>query len=192
MSSTSSGCSWTANQKKDFENALAVFDRDITSRLDNAAKAVGRKTQEEVKKHYELLVEDITLIEPGPLRTRRPCQFHFQYHVHAYERSERVSNIAYDLEMASAPVKDQYARVYITIGDGGNIEGLATNMREPQPAYSAYREASFGHAIFDIKNQTHAFYGWHQNDDGVAVKADSMWFFNRFDHPVDDSTSSQS
>ncbi|CAL2278519.1 unnamed protein product [Prunus armeniaca] len=33
-------------------------------------------------------------------------------------------------------------------------------MREPQPAYSAYREASFGHAIFNIKNRTHDFYGW--------------------------------
>ncbi|XP_008237015.2 PREDICTED: purple acid phosphatase 2-like [Prunus mume] len=105
--------------------------------------------------------------------------------------AERVSNIAYDLENGKcSPVKDQYARVYITIGDGGNIEGLATNVREPQPAYSAYREASFGHAIFNIKNRTHAFYGWL--DDGVAVKADSMWLFNRFDHPVDDSTSSQS
>ncbi|KAI5314098.1 Hypothetical predicted protein [Prunus dulcis] len=118
----------------------------------------------------------------------------FAGHVHAYERSERVSNIAYNIEngKCSPVVKDQSAPVYITIGDGGNIEGLATNMREPQPDYSAYREASFGHAIFDIKNRTHAFYSWHRNDDGVAVKADSMWFFNRYHHPVDDSTSSQS
>ncbi|VVA30449.1 PREDICTED: purple acid [Prunus dulcis] len=118
----------------------------------------------------------------------------FAGHVHAYERSERVSNIAYNIEngKCSPVVKDQSAPVYITIGDGGNIEGLATNMREPQPAYSAYREASFGHAIFDLKNRTHAFYSWHRNDDGVAVKADSMWFFNRYHHPVDDSTSSQS
>ncbi|KAM1264467.1 hypothetical protein ACFX2J_034270 [Malus domestica] len=117
----------------------------------------------------------------------------FAGHVHAYERSERVSNIANNLENGKcSPVKDQSAPVYITIGDGGNIEGLATNMRDPQPDYSAYREASFGHAIFDIKNRTHAYYSWHRNDDGAAVKADSMWFFNRYHHPVDDSTSSQS
>ncbi|XP_039068545.1 purple acid phosphatase 2-like [Hibiscus syriacus] len=108
-------------------------------------------------------------------------------HVHAYERSERISNIAYNIVNGQCrPVKDQSAPIYITIGDGGNIEGLANNMTEPQPEYSAYREASFGHAIFDIKNRTHARYSWHRNHDGYAVEADSMWFFNRFWHPVDE------
>nr|GFD04838.1 purple acid phosphatase 10 [Tanacetum cinerariifolium] len=51
----------------------------------------------------------------------------FAGHVHAYERSERVSNIAYNIVNGlSTPVKDQSAPVYITIGDGGNLEGLAT------------------------------------------------------------------
>ncbi|KAE8669976.1 Purple acid phosphatase 10 [Hibiscus syriacus] len=110
-------------------------------------------------------------------------------HVHAYERSERISNIAYNIENGKCrPVKDQSAPIYITIGDGGNIEGLANDMTEPQPEYSAYREASFGHAIFDIKNRTHARYSWHRNHDGYAVEADSMWFFNRFWHPVDESS----
>ncbi|KAJ0241859.1 Purple acid phosphatase 10 [Hirschfeldia incana] len=114
----------------------------------------------------------------------------FSGHVHAYERSERVSNIAYTVVNGiCSPVKDQSAPVYITIGDGGNIEGLATKMTEPQPKYSAYREASFGHAIFSIKNRTHAHYGWHRNQDGYAVEADTMWFYNRFWHPVDDSPS---
>ena len=63
-------------------------------------------------------------------------------------------------------------------------------MTEPQPNYSAYREASFGHASFDIKNRTHAYYSWHRNEDGYAVEADSMWFFNRYWHPVDESSSS--
>ena len=39
---------------------------------------------------------------------------------------ERVSNIAYNiLNSRCTPVKDQSAPVYINIGDGGNIEGLA-------------------------------------------------------------------
>lgn len=39
----------------------------------------------------------------------------------------RVSNIAYNItNVLCNPVKDQSAPVYITIGDGGNIEGLAT------------------------------------------------------------------
>ncbi|KAH6780086.1 purple acid phosphatase 10 [Perilla frutescens var. hirtella] len=113
----------------------------------------------------------------------------FAGHVHAYERSERVSNIAYNIiNGLCSPVSDQSAPVYITIGDGGNIEGLANNLTEPQPKYSAFREASFGHATFSIKNRTHAYYSWHRNQDGYAVEADSMWFFNRFWHPIDDST----
>ncbi|KAA8536064.1 hypothetical protein F0562_028542 [Nyssa sinensis] len=117
----------------------------------------------------------------------------FAGHVHAYERSERISNIAYNIVNGlCAPVNDQSAPVYITIGDGGNIEGLANNLTEPQPKYSAFREASFGHAIFDIKNRTHAYYSWHRNQDGYAAEADSLWFFNRYWHPFDDSTTNHS
>ncbi|KAK1283706.1 Purple acid phosphatase 2 [Acorus calamus] len=102
-------------------------------------------------------------------------------HVHAYERSERVSNIAYNITNNDAtPIPDPSASVYITIGDAGNIEGLATNFTEPQPSYSAYREASFGHAILDIKNRTHAYYAWYRNHDGNAVLEDSICFYNRY------------
>lgn len=60
------------------------------------------------------------------------------------------------------------------------------SMTEPQPNYSAYREASFGHAILDIKNRTHAYYAWHRNQDGVAAVADWAWFYNRIYHPLDE------
>ena len=53
-------------------------------------------------------------------------------------------------------------------------------MTEPQPEYSAYREASFGHGIFDVKNRTHAHFRWHRNQDGVAIEADSVWLHNRY------------
>ncbi|XP_051147063.1 purple acid phosphatase 2-like [Andrographis paniculata] len=110
----------------------------------------------------------------------------FAGHVHAYERSERVSNIAYTIvNGACSPVSDQNAPIYVTIGDGGNAEGLANNMTEPQPEYSAFREASFGHAMFEIKNRTHAYYSWHRNQDGYAVEADRVWFLNRFWHLID-------
>ncbi|KAK4761321.1 hypothetical protein SAY87_006214 [Trapa incisa] len=114
----------------------------------------------------------------------------FAGHVHAYERSEGVSNVAYSIVNGQCtPINDPSAPVYITIGDGGNVEGLANSMTEPQPQYSAYREASFGHAILDIKNRTHAHYSWHRNQDGYAAEADALWFYNRYWHPVDDSTS---
>jgi len=57
-------------------------------------------------------------------------------------------------------------------------------MTQPQPDYSAYREASFGHGIFEIKNRTHAHFSWHRNQDGYAVEADSLWLHNRYWLPV--------
>ncbi|KAG2265503.1 hypothetical protein Bca52824_072582 [Brassica carinata] len=62
-------------------------------------------------------------------------------------------------------------------------------MTEPQPKYSAFREASFGHTILLIKNRTHTHYGWHRNQDSYTVEADTMWFYNRFWHPINDSPS---
>lgn len=117
----------------------------------------------------------------------------FAGHVHAYERTERISNVAYNVVNGEcSPIKDQSAPIYVTIGDGGNLEGLATNMTEPQPAYSAFREASFGHATLAIKNRTHAYYSWHRNQDGYAVEADKIWVNNRVWHPVDESTAAKS
>ncbi|XP_065848149.1 purple acid phosphatase 2-like [Euphorbia lathyris] len=105
----------------------------------------------------------------------------FSGHVHAYERSERISNIAYNVVNGLCkPITDQSAPVYIIIGDGGNVEGLATEMTEPQPSYSAFREASFGHGLLDIKNRSHVFFSWNRNEDGYAVEADSVWLINRY------------
>ncbi|XP_074573311.1 protein RADIALIS-like 2 [Curcuma longa] len=60
-----SSSSWTTKQNKKFEKALAVYDKDTPDRWHNIARAVGGKTVDEVKRHYELLVEDIRLIEKG-------------------------------------------------------------------------------------------------------------------------------
>ncbi|KAK9942488.1 hypothetical protein M0R45_008152 [Rubus argutus] len=65
MSSRNSGSSWTAKQNKAFEKALAVYDKDTPDRWYNVARAVGGKTPEEVKRHYDLLVEDVKHIESG-------------------------------------------------------------------------------------------------------------------------------
>lgn len=60
-----SNSGWTAKQNKRFENALAIFDKDTPDRWQNLARAVGGKTVEEVKRHYEKLVEDVKQIEEG-------------------------------------------------------------------------------------------------------------------------------
>ncbi|CAD6254963.1 unnamed protein product [Miscanthus lutarioriparius] len=91
----------------------------------------------------------------------------FAGHVHAYERTHRYSNST----------------------DGGNIEGPADELTWPQPAYSAFREYSFGHAVLDIKNRTHAHYAWYRNQDGNRVIADETWFTNRYHMPNHDDSS---
>ncbi|CAL5205902.1 unnamed protein product [Lathyrus oleraceus] len=60
-----SSSSWTTKQNKKFENALAIYDKDTPDRWQKLAKAVGGKTVEEVKRHYEMLVEDLKQIEEG-------------------------------------------------------------------------------------------------------------------------------
>ncbi|KAK6924430.1 Iron/zinc purple acid phosphatase-like C-terminal domain, partial [Dillenia turbinata] len=112
------------------------------------------------------------------------------HHATIKRLEERISNVRYNITNGlSTPVKNASAPVYITIGDGGNIEGIANSFTEPQPDYSAYREASFGHGILEIKNRTHAQFTWHRNQDNEAVASDSVWFYNRFWYPEDDSNS---
>ncbi|CAA2998992.1 RADIALIS-like 1 [Olea europaea subsp. europaea] len=63
--SSSGTTTWTAKENKEFEKALAMYDRDTPDRWANVARAVGGKTPEEVKRHYEILVEDVKYIESG-------------------------------------------------------------------------------------------------------------------------------
>ncbi|XP_027177257.1 bifunctional purple acid phosphatase 26 [Coffea eugenioides] len=105
----------------------------------------------------------------------------FAGHVHAYERSYRISNIHYNVSSGYPyPVPDKSAPVYITVGDGGNQEGLAGRFRDPQPEYSAFREASYGHSTLEIKNRTHALYHWNRNDDGKKVATDAFMLYNQY------------
>ncbi|XP_073019834.1 protein RADIALIS-like 3 [Primulina eburnea] len=60
-----SNSTWTSKQNKLFEDALASFDKNSPERWQHLARAVGGKTVEEVKTHYQKLVEDIDHIETG-------------------------------------------------------------------------------------------------------------------------------
>ncbi|TYJ01526.1 hypothetical protein E1A91_A13G159900v1 [Gossypium mustelinum] len=89
----------------------------------------------------------------------------FAGHVHAYERSKCVNK----------GKSDPCGTVHITIGDGGNREGLAQKYIHPTPEWSMFREASFGHGELKIVNSTHAFWSWHRNDDDEPVRSDQVW-----------------
>ncbi|TYH30036.1 hypothetical protein ES288_A01G061900v1 [Gossypium darwinii] len=84
------------------------------------------------------------------------------------------SNLKYKVQLSSGeryPIPDKSTPVYITVGDGGNPEGLAGRFLDPQPEYFAFREASYGHLTLEIQNRTHAFYHWNNNNDGKKVEA---------------------
>ena len=92
-------------------------------------------------------------------------------HVHAYERNARTY----------AGVCNGSAPAYITIGDGGNREGLVTNWTQPQPSWSLLRQASFGHGQLLAINATHLRWRWVQTpllapavgDEFLYVKGES-------------------
>ena len=87
--------------------------------------------------------------------------------------SERNTNVFNNALDPSGPV-------YITIGDGGNREGLYNSWVDPQPAWSAYREAEYGHGVMTILNSTHTFWEWHKNVDSEPVISDSAYFINPY------------
>jgi hypothetical protein len=73
-------------------------------------------------------------------------------HVHVYERTYPV----YNNEL------DPCGATHFTLGDGGNYEGTYTTWFEA-PAWSAFRESSFGVTELEIFNDTHASYAWHRH-----------------------------
>ncbi|CAN1193765.1 Purple acid phosphatase 15 [Linum perenne] len=125
----------------------------------------------------------------------------FNGHVHAYERSNRVYNYALDPcgpvyitvgdggnrekmaiphadepgncpDPASTP--DTYMKGYCAFNfTSGPAEGKFCWDR--QPDYSAYRESSFGHGILEVKNETHALWTWHRNQDMYNAPGDQLY-----------------
>lgn len=57
--------SWSREQDKAFENAIATYPEDSPDRWEKIAADVRGKTLEEIKHHYELLVDDVNNIESG-------------------------------------------------------------------------------------------------------------------------------
>ncbi|XP_052174669.1 transcription factor DIVARICATA [Diospyros lotus] len=61
----SKGAKWTPEENKQFENALALFDKDTPDRWHNVAAMIPGKTVSDVIKQYRELEEDVSDIEAG-------------------------------------------------------------------------------------------------------------------------------
>jgi hypothetical protein len=79
----------------------------------------------------------------------------FSGHVHAYERSAPVD--AYKVVPAGPG-----SIVHFNVGDAG--AGLYTTWNQPQPEWSAFRNATWGHGRWTVLNATHSEWSWHMND----------------------------
>ncbi|KAH7432007.1 hypothetical protein KP509_07G004100 [Ceratopteris richardii] len=150
-----------SNQFKWLQADLAKLDRTSTPWLIAIIHAPWYSSNskhqgdgEEMRKSMELTLRDahVDLVFAG--------------HVHAYERTAKVFDWKVDHDCGI---------YYITIGDGGNREGLARTFLDPTPDWSVYREASFGHGILKVLNSTHAHWIWHRNQDNYSVVGDELW-----------------
>lgn len=66
MASGGSSRGWTQRQNKQFECALAVYDRETPDRWHNIARYMGgAKSADEVRRHFDQLVADVAQIEAG-------------------------------------------------------------------------------------------------------------------------------
>lgn len=90
-------------------------------------------------------------------------------HVHAYERSYPSYNFQRD---------DVNGMTYIVIGDGGNREGLATLYIDPQPVWSAFRQAEYGFGSLTFFNSSVLEWQWMRNQDGGHAVTDSVYIHN--------------
>lgn len=102
-----------------------------------------------------------------PLLLEHGADLVFAGHVHAYERTARVARRK---RHACGPA-------HVVVGDGGNREGLSLHWLDEQPAWSLFREASFGHGALMLVNASHARWEWVRNQDGAgAPPGDAAWF----------------
>ncbi|KOM27526.1 hypothetical protein LR48_Vigan434s000200 [Vigna angularis] len=186
----------SGDQYKWLERDLASVDREVTPWLVATWHAPWYSTY---KAHYR--EAECMRVEMEDLLYKYGVDIVFNGHVNAYERTNRVYN--YTL--------DPCGPVYITVGDGGNREKMATtHADEPgecpepsttpddflggfctfnftsgpaagnfcwdrQPDYSAFRESSFGHGILEVKNETHALWIWHRNQDFYDSAGDEIY-----------------
>lgn len=112
--------------------------------------------------HYLSGLKIAVILEP--LLYEHGVDLVLQAHVHAYERADRILNNKLD---ACGPL-------YITIGDGGNRQGLDKHW-EARPEWSVVREDSYGFATLEVVNATHMQWQWMRNEDNLQIAADFVW-----------------
>nr|AEE99725.1 PAPhy_b3 [Triticum aestivum] len=176
----------SGEQYRWLEKDLAKVDRSVTPWLVAGWHAPWYSTY---KAHYR--EAECMRVAMEELLYSYGLDIVFTGHVHAYERSNRVFNYTLDpcgavhISVGDGGNREKMATTHAD--DPGRCpEPLSTPddfmggfcafnfTSDPaagsfcwdrQPDYSAYRESSFGHGILEVKNETHALWKWHRNQD---------------------------
>ncbi|KAL8162874.1 hypothetical protein V2J09_014363 [Rumex salicifolius] len=186
----------SSEQYKWLEKDLAKVDRKVTPWLVATWHSPWYSTY---TAHYREL--ECMRVEMEELLYKNGVDIVFNGHVHAYERSNRVYNYALDpcgpihITIGDGGNREKMA---ITHADEpGNCPNppskpdpytgsvCASNFTsgaaagkfcwDSQPIYSAVRDSSFGHGILEMKNETHALWTWHRNQDMYEKAGDQIY-----------------
>ena len=88
-----------------------------------------------------------------PLFNRYHVNIVFSGHVHSYERTHAIYSgkvVRPTSTNEELQKKQEDGTVYITVGDGGNREGLAIGFFDDKPEWSAVRERKYGFGELEI------------------------------------------
>ncbi|KAK4266649.1 hypothetical protein QN277_027539 [Acacia crassicarpa] len=186
----------SGDQYRWLERDLASVDREVTPWLVATWHPPWYSTY---KAHYR--EAECMRVEMEDLLYKYGVDLVFNGHVHAYERSNRVYNYTLD---PCGPVYitvgdgGNWEKMAITHADEpGNCPEPSTTPDDfmggfcafnftsgpaagkfcwdRQPDYSAFRESSFGHGILEVKNDTHALWTWHRNQDMYNAAGDQIY-----------------
>lgn len=198
----------SADQYKWLESDLAKVNRKVTPWLVAVWHPPWYSTY---VAHYREV--ECMRVEMEELLYKSGVDIVFNGHVHAYERSNRVYNYTLDpCGPIHVTIGDGGNREKMAIShadEPGNCPEPSTTPDEfiagfcaynftsgpaagkfcweKQPEYSAYRESSFGHGILEVKNDTHALWTWHRNQDMYYEAGDQIYIVRQPDKcPVEE------
>ncbi|ESR34166.1 hypothetical protein CICLE_v10005239mg [Citrus x clementina] len=184
----------SSDQYKWLESDLGDVDREVTPWLIAAWHPPWYSTY---SAHYREV--ECMRVEMEDLLYYYGVDIVFNGHVHAYERSNRVYNYSLDpcgpvyilvgdggnvegLDIVHADEPGNCPEPSTTPDMGGSCafnftSGPASGKFcwDRQPDYSAYRESSFGHGILEVKNETHALWSWHRNQEFYEIAGDIIY-----------------
>ncbi|KNA12939.1 hypothetical protein SOVF_121600 [Spinacia oleracea] len=124
--------SWSREEEKAFENAIATYSIDQSNEddWDKVAAVVTTKTIEEIKQHYELLVEDVGAIEAGKVPLPKYASEETNHH-------NNSSNNNGTLLSTSTTSKDDHSPSFSKEQKGNSNQGNG---------YSAFGPSSMGNS----------------------------------------------